>query len=328
MARWRAAWPATRGSMLAALLIVCVAVVQCGGGTPATGPTLPSPLNAPPGDPPGPTTPFPTSPSAPYVFVGAGDIAMCHVLDPAIATGRLIRDVGGTVFTLGDNAYNHGTEREFRECYDKAWGGFKDRTRPILGNHEYEGGASPIPYFRYFGVNAGPFQTPGGGYYSHELGEWHAIALNSNIPIVPNSDQGKWLEFDVLSHPNKCTIAYFHHPLFTSGQNGPQKRVALAWRYLYDKNVDIILSGHDHLYERFAPQDFEGREDRGRGIRQFTVGTGGAFLYDFITRAPNSEVRLKRFGVLKLTLRTNAYDWEFLPADGGLPLDAGSGVCH
>jgi hypothetical protein len=314
---------AVRATLSLLVLVVCVASVRCGGGNTSTGPTPPPT----PGDqPPGPPNPNPNPvPSSSQIFVGAGDIAMCDQLDPARQTGRLVRDIGGTVFVLGDNAYFGGTAREYRDCYDTTWGGEKFRTRPVLGNHEYEGGNSGGPYFDYFGTNAG---SVGQGYYSFPLGtNWHAIALNSNIPASENSPQGQWLKGDLAASRTKCTIAYWHHPLFTSGQNGPQVFMRDIWRLLYAAGADVVLSGHDHLYERFAPQDADGRLDPQRGMREFIVGTGGALLYNFVTLAANSEHRLRAFGVLKLTLETDSYQWQFIQTNGAIG-DSGTGQCH
>lgn len=298
--------------------------VQCGGGNKTTGPTAPPTTPGPPGNlPPTPNpNPIPT-PSAPVTFAGAGDIAFCDALDPARQTGRLLDGIGGSIFALGDNTYFNGTAQEFRDCYEPTWGRHKFRTFPVPGNHDYTS-AGARPYYDYFGASAAP---KGLDYYSHELGgNWHAIALNSNIPVTEGSPQGQWLKADLAANPKKCTVAYWHHPLFTSGPNGPQTYMRDFWRILYDANVDIILSGHDHLYERFAPQDQDGRPDSQRGIRQFTVGTGGAFLYDFVRTSANSEVRLKAFGILRLTLLTDSYQWDFVPLSGAG--DSGSFACH
>lgn len=256
----------------------------------------------------------------PQVFVGAGDIAVCG--GTSEATARLLDAIGGTVFTLGDNAYFSGTRQEFNDCYGPTWGRHKSRTRPVPGNHEYQSpGASP--YFEYFGANAGP---PGLGYYSFELGDWHAIALNSNIAVDGGSIQAAWLRADLAFSRARCTIAYWHHPLFTSGPNQDQTQMREFWRLLYDSGADLVLAGHDHTYERFAPQDPEGRADPLRGIREFIVGTGGAPLYQFVTVRANSEARLRTHGVLKLTLLADNYQWEFIPVSG--PGDAGNGSCH
>jgi hypothetical protein len=309
-----------RTVLTGAALIACLAAVHCGGGNSATGPTPP---NNPPGDPPGPpTTPPPPTPS--QIFVGAGDIAMCDALEPARQTGQLLRTIGGTVFTLGDNAYFSGSAREYRDCYDPAWGSERGRTRPVPGNHEYDGASAGVPYFDYFGTQAG---TPGVGYYSFDLGAWHIIALNSNLSPTESSPQGVWLRNDLAANRAKCTLAYWHHPLFTSSQNGPQNFTRDFWRQLYAAGADVILGGHDHTYERFGLQDPDGRPDPTRGIREFVVGTGGATLYQFPITAGNSQVRLRAFGLLKLTLDSESYDWQFIQV-GGAVGDSGTAQCH
>lgn len=281
------------------MLLVCLLCVQCGGATP-TGPT---------------------QSAAAEVFVGAGDIAVCGSSAPQ-ATAMLLDTIDGTVFTLGDNAYVRGTREEFRECYEPTWGRHKSRTRPSPGNHDY-GSAGAAPYFEYFGANAGP---PGLGYYSFPLGAWHAISLNSNVPVGAGSAQAQWLRQNLMSSPTRCAIAYWHHPLFSSGPLGPQLRMREVWRILYEFGVDVILSGHDHHYERFAPQDPDGLPDPARGIRQFIVGTGGAPLSGIVTVQANSEMSFSTHGVLKLTLRAHSYEWEFIPVSGAR--DFGSGLCY
>jgi hypothetical protein len=171
---------------------------------------------------------------------------------------------------------------------------------------------------------AGPH---GEGYYSFEVGGWHAVALNSNIAAGAGSGQAEWLRADLAASRARCTIAYWHHPLFTSGPNGDTPAMRELWRILYAAGAEIVLSAHDHMYERFALQDPDGRADPARGIRQFTVGTGGAFLSQPVTLHPNSESRIPSFGVIKLTLSSDRYQWEFIPVAGG-PTDGGSGVCH
>ena len=253
--------------------------------------------------------------------MGAGDIAVCGSSGTE-ATARLLDGIGGTVFAAGDNAYLEGTAQEYRDCYDPTWGRQKFRTRPTPGNHEY---LSPgaAPYFAYFGALAGP---AGLGYYSFPLGAWHAISLNSNVAVGQSSAQGQWLRADLGSSQTKCSIAYWHHPLFTSGPNGNNTEMREFWRMLYAAGVDIIVNGHDHMYERFALQDPDGFPDPLRGIRQFTAGTGGAPLYDPVKISANSEVRIKAFGVLKLTLSAETYQWEFIAASGAG--DSGTGSCH
>lgn len=281
-----------------------------------TAPTSGSPPAVPPVTPPQP----PPVPGVPQTFVGAGDIAMCD--GNAEATARLLDGIGGTVFALGDNAYFSGTRDEFARCYEPTWGRHKLRTRPVPGNHDY-GSPGAQPYYDYFGPNAGP---AGLGYYSFELGDWHAVALNSNVPADDGSAQMAWLQADLLASRARCTVAYWHHPLFTSGPNGPQTYMRAIWRALHRAGVDLVLNGHDHLYERFAPQDPDGSPDPARGIRQFTVGTGGAFIYKPVRREANSEVVLESFGVLRLTLESDRYSWEFIPTAGAG--DSGTASCH
>jgi hypothetical protein len=312
---------ARRPRVVAALITIgaCLAFAQCGGKQSPAQPTRPPTGTAPPGTTP---IPPPVPPSAPQIFVGAGDIGWCGSPGPE-QTARLVDSIGGTVFTAGDNAYFFGTAQEFRDCYDPSWGRLKSRTRPVPGNHEYAG-AGPGPYFDYFGASAGP---SGLGYYSFELGDWHAIALNSNIDVGAASGQMAWLRADLAASSKKCSLAYWHHPLFTSGPNGSQTYMRDVWRVLYDSGVDVIINGHEHLYERFAPQDPDGRPDQPRGIREFIVGTGGASLYNFVTRSPNSEQQISNtFGVLKLTLSSGQYQWDFIPVSGAG--DTGIGSCH
>ena len=304
-------WPA-----LAMALAACLLAVQCSGGgkSGTTTPTSPSV--------PGPSTPPVTPPPAgPEIFVGAGDIAICGV--NAEATARQLDGIGGTVFTLGDNAYSSGTTADFQNCYEPTWGRHKARTRPSPGNHDYAT-AQGAAYYQYFGANAG---IPGVGYYSFDLGGWHIISLNSNVATDPASPQAAWLKADLAANAStKCSLAYWHHPLFSSGPNGNNDYMREMYRTLYTANVDLIMVGHDHMYERFAPQDADGRLDTAKGIRQFVIGTGGVPLYDFQPTKPNSEVRLKTLGVMKLTLSSDRYDWDFQAVSG--PGDSGTQSCH
>jgi len=246
--------------------------------------------------PPGP-------PPSGKVLVAAGDIADCFS-DGDEATGRLIGRIEGTVLTLGDNAYEDGTARDFSECYEPTWGQFKERTRPAPGNHDYETeGASA--YFDYFGDAAG---QPGKGYYSYDLGSWHIVVLNSNcedVGCAASSPQLRWLEADLAKDPKTCTLAYFHYPLFSSGEYRPGiPEVKPLWDALYAADADVVLNGHDHNYQRFAPQDPNGKADPEGGIREFVVGTGGRSHYSILGPIANSEVyNDETYGVLKLTLR-------------------------
>jgi len=263
------------------------------------------------------------------VLVGAGDIASCSSSGDE-ATAALLDAIPGTVFTAGDNAYSDGAADEFANCYDPSWGRHKARIRPSPGNHDYHTpGASG--YFGYFGAAAG---DPSTGYYSYDLGAWHIIAVNSNCSEIggcgAGSPQEQWLRADLAAHPAACTLAYWHHPRFSSGQHGSSTTYRAFWQALYDYNADVVLNGHDHDYERFAPQDPNGAADPARGLREFVVGTGGHSLRSFQRKpAANSEVRNRdAFGVLKLTLHPTGYEWEFVPEAGKTFTDTGSGICH
>jgi hypothetical protein len=257
------------------------------------------------------------------VLVGAGDIASCSSLGDE-ATAKLLDGIPGTVFTAGDNAYPNGTATEFANCYDPTWGRHKARTRPAPGNHDYyTPGASG--YYNYFGAAAG---DPTKGYYSYNLGAWHVVVLNSNISMAAGSPQERWLRADLAAHPAACTVAYWHHPRFSSGYHGNDSSVHPIWQALYDYGADVVLNGHDHNYERFAPQDPSGKRDTVRGIREFVVGMGGATLRAFRTIQPNSEVRNSDTrGVLKLTLHPTSYSWQFIPEAGKSFSDTGNAPC-
>ena len=275
-----------------------------------------------------PGTPMRETQSAP-ILVGAGDIADCKDLSGAEATAKLLEATPGTVMAVGDLAYPDGTKENF-DCYDRTWGRVKSRTRPSPGNHEFHTQGATF-YFSYFGEAAG---DPKAGYYSYELGTWHIIALNSECIDIGGCNAGsaeeKWLRADLAAHPAACTLAYFHKPLFSSGgAHGDDPEIVPIWQALYDANADVVVSGHDHDYERFAPQTPLAKPDPERGIREFVVGTGGKNHRPFTTPHANSEVRnADTFGVLKLTLRTGAYDWQFIPEAGKIFTDSGTGSCH
>jgi len=265
------------------------------------------------------------------VLVGAGDIASCDDLAGAYATAKLIEKIPGTVFAAGDLAYPNGSDEDFTNCYGPTWGRFKDRTRPAPGNHEYHStGASG--YVRYFGAVAG---DPEKAYYSYDLGQWHIIVLNSECAAVGGctaaSQQGKWLQDDLKNRVAGCTLAYFHKPLFSSGlAHGNDVEVKPLWELLYHAGADVVISGHDHDYERFALQDPNGRADPQHGIREFVVGTGGKNSHRiFANLVANSEAhQADTFGVLKLSLHPKSYDWQFVPEEGKTFSDSGSGKCH
>src|SRR4029077_20503887 len=274
------------------------------------------------------------SPERTFVLVGAGDIASCKNPEGARATAKLIEQIPWTVFAAGGLAYEGGSAAGRKNCYDPAWGRFKERTKPALGNHEY-GDSRASGYFRYWGAQAGP---AGKGYYSFDLGDWHIVVMNTNCTAkdlgacAAGSPQETWLKEDLEKHPSACILAFGHHALFSSGvfkKHAVHPELKQLWEDLYAAHADLVLAGHEHSYERFAPQDPEGKADPENGIREIVAGTGGRShdLLGFAT--PNSEVReWDTYGVLKLTLSPGKYSWEFIPEEGKTFHDAGSGVCH
>lgn len=263
------------------------------------------------------------------VLVGAGDIADCKDLVGAEATAKLLEQISGTVMVPGDLAYPDGSKENF-ECYDKTWGRVKSRTRPAPGNHEFHASGA-TPYFDYFGPAAGDSKD---GFYSYDLGPWHIVVLNSECIEIGGCDAGsreeKWLRADLVAHPGACTLAYWHKPLFSSGgAHGNDPEIKPFWQALYDARATVVVNGHDHDYERFAPQTPDGIPDPGRGIREFVVGTGGKNHRPFGAIQSNSEMRnADSFGVLKLTLHAKEYDWQFIPETGKSFTDSGSGSCR
>jgi hypothetical protein len=286
-----------------ALALAVAATAACGSGSP--------------------TGPGPTNFVA--VLVGAGDIGQCGSAGPS-ATAALLDAIDGTVITAGDNAYPHGTAADFRDCYDPTWGRHRARTRPTPGNHDHEvpGAAA---YFDYFGGNAGTDRL---GYYSYRAGGWLVVALDSEEPASTGSPQLAWLRSTLSDASSmRCTLAYWHRPLFSSGSNGDTPSMRDLWRTLQEFGADVVVNGHDHMYERFSPQSADGIADPENGIRQFVVGTGGALLTQpRAARRNTSEVASSTWGVLKLTLRATTYEWEFVPIAGSSFRDAGTGSCH
>jgi acid phosphatase type 7 len=264
------------------------------------------------------SSPPPPSSSDP-VIAGAGDIA--RDANDGEPTARLLDQIKPTVvYTTGDNAYPDGTLAQYNAYYDPSWGRHKAKTKPTPGNHEYHFAGAP-GYFAYFsGVPA---------YYSYDLGSWHLIALNSEIPVSSGSTQEQWLRNDLAATTKPCILAYWHKPRFSSSStHGSTSSVGSLWNALYARRADVVLNGHDHVYERFAKQNPSGQADS-QGIRQFTVGTGGASHYGFSTPLPTSEVHNgNTFGVLKLTLHANGYDWQFVPVAGATFTDSGSNTCN
>jgi len=262
--------------------------------------------------------------------IAAGDIVDCKDLSGSEATAKLLDALPGTILPIGDLAYPDGSDRNFSECYAKTWGRHKARTRPVVGNHEYHTPGA-FGYFNYFGEAAG---EPGRGYYSFDLGPWHIIALNSQCSDVGGCQKGsaqeQWLRSDLQKNSSKCILAYWHSPLFSSGgEHGNDPTMKPFWDDLYGAGADIVLNGHDHDYERFAPQTPKGVADPKKGIREFVVGTGGKNQRRFNKALPTTEIRSdKTFGVLKLSLHSGSYDWKFIPVPGGQFTDSGNGTCH
>jgi PKD repeat protein len=264
-------------------------------------------------------------PEAAVELAAAGDIAGCGQ-ERDEATAKLLDALpNAAVATLGDNVYGAATLAQYNNCYGPNWGRHISRTRPAPGNHDYdEPGASG--YFAYFGAAAG---DPAKGYYSYRLGAWHVIALNTEVSMKDGSAQVQWLRADLAAHPAACTLAYWHRPRFSSGPHGNSLLPQVPFKILYDAGADVVLVGHDHTYERFAPQTPDGIADPARGIRQFVVGTGGESHYALVDRKPNSEVfNNMTSGIIKLTLKATGYLWEFVPEAGGSFTDAGSEDCH
>jgi hypothetical protein len=281
---------------------------------------------------------YPLAPSLDPTLVAAGDIAHCRHRGAWRTAPLLDLFPYATVAALGDTAYPDGAPARYADCYEPTWGRAKERTRPAVGNHEY-GTPGAAGYFAYFGALAG---DPAKGYYSYELGAWHVVVLNSNriadesagdcidVSCSAGSAQEQWLGDDLAASSATCTVAYWHHPRFISAEGSGYTAVQTIWDDLYAAGVDLVLNGHVHAYERFAPQAPDGNADA-NGITQFTVGTGGAELRGDSPPAPlpTSQVEQGRvFGVLRLTLHAASYDWEFVPEAGGHFADAGTAACH
>jgi len=266
------------------------------------------------------------------VLVGAGDIASCDS-DGDEMTADLLDQVvaeadDAVVFTAGDNAYEDGSEASFTNCYDPSWGRHREITRPAVGSREYRT-AGAAPYFAYFGEAAG---DPAEGYYSYNFAGWHIIVINSNCAEIGGCEAGSpqelWLRQDLVDHSTSCTLAYWHQPLFSSRSGGTNPEMLPIFTALDEADADVVISGNDHFYERFLPQDPEGSEDED-GITQFTVGTGGRSLDEFLGPSPNSATRFNEsFGVLALSLYSGGYDWDYVTPPGTPFTDRGSAACH
>jgi acid phosphatase type 7 len=273
------------------------------------------------------------APSSQYFNGGAGTSTKCRQR----YTSDLLVNAGlSAVLPLGDEQYDTAKLSSFTKSYDPSWGRVKSITYPAVGNHEYltSGASGYFDYFNGTGNATGRAGNRSKGYYSFDVGSWHLIALNSNdhcqiVSCSKGSAQETWLRSDLAAHPASCTLAYWHHPRFNSGHDGTATFMQAIFQDLYDANVDVVLGGHAHDYERFAPQNPKGQLDRSRGIRQFVVGTGGAFFTAFASAAPNSEIRNgSTYGVLYLTLHPTSYDWRFVPEAGKKFTDSGSTSCH
>jgi len=272
-----------------------------------------------------PTTPPPIPPPGPTsVFVNVlGDTGWCG--SPALGPlSRLLERFDGDILLAGDLAYPSGTLEEFKQCFEPSFGRFKSRLRASPGNHDYVASASAQFYFDYFGERSGPTRR---GYYSFKAGEWTVFMLNSNVPINRTSAQYAFVRNVMQQSPTRCTMAVLHHPFESSGINGPTPSLRDMWELMYNLGGDVVVAGHDHLYERFAPTDPSGRRDDVKGIRQFTAGTGGAPLYHRVRFAPNSEVMIANWGILRLKLDPALYEWTFMDTTGNV-LDRGLTVCH
>jgi hypothetical protein len=308
-------WVAGLLGFAAALLLAACTISVSPPDSPSPTPA-PSEASTPPSSAPAP------------VVLAAGDIAACDSNGDEVAA-TLLDDLAGTILTLGDNAYPDGTTADFANCYDPSWGRHRTRTYPSAGNHEYQT-ADAAPYFAYFGAAAG---EPGQGWYSFDLGAWHLIALNSNCEEVggcdPASPQAEWLRADLAAHPATCTLAYWHHPRWSSGDgHGSDSRTDGFWRILFDAGADLVLTAHDHEYERFVAMDADGAVDP-NGMVEFVVGTGGRSLYEFGDILPTSAARDNSiYGVLRLTLRADGYEWEFVGVSDTGFSDAGSAGCR
>jgi acid phosphatase type 7 len=315
---------------------VAIAIVAAGLAAPAPA-VAADPVIAAAGD-------IACDPGSSYFNGGAGDATHCRqqATSNLIAAGSYAR-----VLPLGDTQYEDGTLAKFQSSYDPSWGRLRSISRPAVGNHEYQsGGGGYFDYFNGVGNLTGPAGDRSKGYYSFDVdlpsgSRWHVVALNSqcassnaaNVGQLGACDAGsaqeQWLRADLAANPAACTLAYWHHPLFSSGGIGNNVVMQQIWTDLYGAGADVVLNGHDHNYERFAPQNPSGVADSTYGIREFVVGSGGKSLLAMGTLKPNSEVRQNStFGVLELTLHDSGYDWRFAPEAGKSYADSGSAGCH
>lgn len=310
-----------------ALGTAIVVGASCGGASPTP---VPSPQPLPSAEP----VRLPTIAAAGDIVCAPGSRDPCRHLETLAVVEKLAPDL---VLPLGDNQYETGSESEYATAYNLSWGRVRPISRPVPGNHEYQEDPTARGYFDFFngpGAVTGIAGERGRGYYSYTVGDWHFVALNSNCGALRggcgvNSLQERWLREDLQLNRTPCTLAYAHHPRFSSGINGSSANLTALWQALYDYGADVYLCGHDHHYERFAPQRPDGTSDPEHGLREFVVGTGGRSITPFRTILPNSEIQdTTSFGVLALRLAPTSYEWKFL-ASAGMPLaDSGTGTCH
>ena len=332
-------WPIGCGGLALFMILWAVA---CGGGgksssitSPTSGSGIsPNPSGGPGvsgGVPPGTAPPVSTPPEIPLgsgtaVVVAIGDVGWCG--SPGLPlTSQLLQSaaMNGQLILAGDLAYMNGRLDEFNRCFEPDFGRFRSRFRPVPGNHEWDHGMLGQGYFAYFGDSAGPGRR---GFYSFKAAAWLVLMLNSSVPVHSQSEQLDWAREQIRANPTRCTMAVWHHPFASSGPNGPTPSMRDLWQLLLDTNAEVVISAHDHFYERFAPQNAAYEADSARGIRQFIAGTGGAPLYRPVARFPNSEIVVESFGALKLTLHPTTYEWEFANATTNTIVDRGVGQCH
>jgi alkaline phosphatase len=298
-----------RGSVASVAIAALLFAAGCGSGSSSS--------------PSGPSGGTGSGGSGSATLYAAGDIGECGFGTPQ--TGALLDTLtGGDILVIGDVAYPNGSATDFKNCFDPFWGKHKARMHPVPGNHEYENPQhSADPYFDYFGDLAG---DRGLGYYAFTAGPWRVVALNSEIPFGAGSGQLNWLRSELSTTRAQCTLVYWHRGLFSSGPDGNQPDTKILWSTLMEFGADVVLNGHDHEYERFAPQDADGKASNS-GIREFIVGTGGAHLYTPVSVQPNSQVRASTYGIFVISLTNNAYAWDFAAA-GSAFRDTGSDACH
>lgn len=321
-----------KGARLGGVLVCAALWISACNVAKSANPTGPSPIAEVPveGSPTGALPPDGGS-SGPPPVIGSGTAQMVAIGDTGWCgslgmhqVAALVERLPGDILLAGDLAYMNGTADDYRRCFDPDWGRMRGRFRPVPGNHEYnDPGAAG--YFNYFGGAAGPGRQ---GYYAFRAATWHVLMLNTNLPITRGSAQFEWARNELQHNRTRCAVAVWHHPYASSGPNGMHGNARDIWGLINELGVEIVISGHDHFYERFAPQDHDYRYDPANGTRQFIVGTGGAPLYRPVTRGPNTEAVVEAHGALRLTLSPSSYAWEFVEASSGRSIDVGSAACR